>query len=90
MRNSICRFRTGNHRLAVEVGRWLGKDYEQSFYTLCHSNKIGDDTIYPEILLELSKYVFKFTNLINTDNTRLLTRAGKFLKEGFESCNAFF
>ena len=42
IRNSICRFRTANHRLAVEAGRWLGKDYEQRFCTLCHSDKIGD------------------------------------------------
>ena len=24
----------------MEVERWLGKDYEQRFSTLCHSNKI--------------------------------------------------
>ena len=43
IRNSICRFRTANRRLAVEVGRWTGKDYDQRFCTLCRNNKIGDE-----------------------------------------------
>ena len=43
IRNSICRFRTANHPLAVEVGRWIGKDYDQRFCTLCSNNKIGDE-----------------------------------------------
>ena len=43
IRNSICRFRTANHRLAVEFGRWIGKDYDQRFCTLCRNNKIGDE-----------------------------------------------
>ena len=72
IRNSICRFRTANHRLAVEVGRWIGKDYDQCFCTLCGNNKIGDEHLR---LKYIPKYfwnypsTFKFTSLINTDNT---------------------
>ena len=100
IRNSICRFRTANYRLAVEVGRLIGKDHDQRFCTLCRNNKIGDEfhfLLECEFLQHLRlqyipKYfwnypsIFKFTSLINTDNTWLLSRVGKFLKESFESC----
>ena len=36
-------FRTANHKLAVETGRWGKISYDQRICNMCSSNAIGDE-----------------------------------------------
>jgi hypothetical protein len=42
---TLCRFRTTNHRLPVEVGRWKKIIRENRFCHLCSRRELGDCTI---------------------------------------------
>ena len=39
----LVKFRTANHQLAVETGRWHGKSISERLCTLCNSGQIGDE-----------------------------------------------
>ena len=43
---NICKFRTGNHRLPITVGRHLGIDRAARLCTLCTNKSIGDEDHY--------------------------------------------
>ena len=40
---SLVWFRTANHKLAVETGRWGKIDYDERICNLCSSSEIGDE-----------------------------------------------
>ena len=40
---NILKFRTGDHHLPVEAGRWNNIEYSQRKCTLCNLNDIGDE-----------------------------------------------
>ena len=42
----MIKFRTTNHRLPVETGRWQGKPLGERFCTQCNNCQIGDDFHY--------------------------------------------
>ena len=42
----IARFRTTNHRLPIERGRWENIERSQRFCTLCTLNALGDEFHY--------------------------------------------
>ena len=42
----ILKFRTTNHRLSVELGRWVRKPYEERRCLKCNSNSVGDEFHY--------------------------------------------
>ena len=98
IKTTLCKFRTANHRLPVEVGRWQRIEYDQRICNLCNSNNIGDEYHF---LLECeslqairSKYIpqyywkypnnYKFLSIIKTSSRKLLSSLGNFLKESFE------
>ena len=45
-RNTLCRFRTTNHRFPIETGRWLNIERNERNCTLCNLNKLGDEYHY--------------------------------------------
>ena len=90
----FCRFRTPNHKLPIEQGRWDNIDRNNQICFLCNSD-IGDEFHYilqcqyfkPSRKLLLSKYynnhlnVLKFRNLITSkNNTVQVTKLCKFIK----------
>ena len=91
---SLIKFRTGNHRLPVEVGRWEGIPYTERKCTLCEKNDIGDEFHYllicPTFDTErktlIKPYNFrrpnilKFRELLNTRNKNVLLKLSKFVQ----------
>ena len=45
-RITYCRFRTGNHKLSIETGRWNKIERNLRYCNLCHCNEIGDEFHY--------------------------------------------
>ena len=45
-RFTFCRFRTSNHRLPIEVGRWTNVERHNRLCQLCQSREIGDEFHY--------------------------------------------
>ena len=45
-RITYCRFRTGNHKLSIETGRWNKIERTLRQCNLCHCIKIGDEFYY--------------------------------------------
>jgi hypothetical protein len=42
----LCRFRTTNHDLPIETGRWRNIDRENRYRNLCNCQKLGDETTH--------------------------------------------
>ena len=90
----LIKFRTGNHRLPIETGRWEGIPYTERKCNLCESNDIGDEfhflLICPTFATErkslLKPYYFrrpniiKYKELLNTRNKKVLLNLAKFVK----------
>ena len=90
----LIKFRTGNHRLPIETGRWEGIPYTERKCNLCESNDIGDEfhflLICPTFATErkslLKPYYFrrpniiKYKELLNTRNKKVLLNLSKFVK----------
>ena len=84
-------FRTRNHRLEVETGRWTGIKYDER--NLCKA-ETGDEYHYLLTCKHLDnirkshikpKYfkwpnIIKYGNLINANNKAILTLLAKFIK----------
>ena len=49
----FCKFRTANHRLIIETGRWSGVSKENRVCSLCNQGLIGDEYHY---LLECQSF----------------------------------
>jgi hypothetical protein len=45
-RFTFCRFRTSNHRLPLEVGRWENVERHNRLCQLCKYGEIGDEFHY--------------------------------------------
>ena len=45
-RNIICKFRTSNHKLPIETGRWFGIERNMRKCHLCDQNELGDEFHY--------------------------------------------
>ena len=43
---TLCRFRTTNHKLPIECGRWSNIQREDRMCTLCSKHEIGDEFHY--------------------------------------------
>ena len=93
-RSIFCKFRTVNHRLPIETGRWFGIDRQIRYCNLCQTQELGDEFHY---LLScrffadsrkqfLDKYfwngvnVIKFSKLLQTTNRSKLKNICKFIK----------
>lgn len=92
---ALCHFRTLNHRLPIEQGRFWGVERDDRICEICFLNKLGGEYHY---ILEytyfdcqrkqylsrelLSKHnTFKFEKLINTSDIRTLFKLAKFCKD---------
>ena len=68
---ALCKFRTTNHQLPIECGRWCNIPREDRFCTLCSKNEIGDEFHYSfscdnsnnQITLYIKE---KIRNILNT------------------------
>ena len=93
-RQLLCKFRTCNHRLPIEIGRWQGIERQNRTCNICDKNEIGDEFHYvlqcPSLhddrrrLLD-STYltrvnVLKFANLFQSRNKIKLRHLCKFIK----------
>ena len=90
----LCKFRTGNHRLPIEIGRWQGIERHNRICTLCNSNEIGDEYHYilqcPSLNQERREFlghfymhrinVIKFCQLFQSKNKPKLRNLCKFIK----------
>ena len=91
---SPIKFRTGNHRLPVETGRWENLPLNERKCHLCTKNDIGDEYHYlfcccyfeseRKRLLKPMCYrnhnMLKFRNLLNSNNVSTLKRLSEFTR----------
>ena len=91
---SLIKFRTGNHRLPIETGRWENLPLNERKCHLCPKNDIGDEyhnlfcCCYFESerkrLLKPKFYrnhnLLKFRNLLNSNNVSTLKRLSEFTR----------
>ena len=93
--SALCHFRTLNHKLPVEHGRFWGVERDDRICELCLSNRLGDEYHY---LLECSYFVDQqklylpkdllrrpsavgFGEIMNTKDLPTLFKLSKFCKE---------
>ena len=92
----IIKFRTANHRLPIEIYSWqiTYKDRNKRLCTMCNSGEIGDEyhylivcPMFQEARVKfIAKYfyvkpsVFKFLQLINSEEHNVLIKLSKFIK----------
>ena len=90
----LIKFRTANHKLPVEIGRWENIPHAEWKCTLCNKNDIGDEFHYllvcPYFATErtrlLKPYFFrrpnilKFKSLLVCTNKIILTNVSKFVR----------
>lgn len=91
---TMLKFRTANHKLPVEVGRWNNTELIDRKCNLCQLNDIGDEFHYllvcrffnNERKLYVSQYyyrspnIIKFKELLQTQSEMKLKRLSKFMK----------
>ena len=89
----IFKYRTGNHKLPVETGRWDGTDLNDRKCTYCNLNEIGDEFHFllacPHFIKERNQFLkpynirrpnmLKFCQLLSTSNENLLRNLSKFI-----------
>ena len=90
----LIKFKTSNHKLPVEVGRWKNTLYVERKCSLCNKNDTGDEFHYLLIcpffqadrcyLLKSFFYrrsnILKFTALLMSTNKKVLSNLSKFIK----------
>ena len=90
---TMFKFRTGNHKFPVEVGRWNGIDLSERKCNICLSNNIGDEFHYPlectfftaERRTHIGKYyyqrpnVIKYKQFLETTQEQELIKLSKFM-----------
>ena len=91
---TLCRFRTTNHRLPVEVGRWKKIIRENRFCHLCSRRELGDEYHYifdcTEFINERKLYfefvhinrynIIKYNNLMSSKSIYTLSKLCKFIR----------
>lgn len=102
LRHSVTRFRSRNHRLPIETGRWLNIDYNERICNLCHK-KIGDEFHYllvcDKLAIQRENFIkpfftkrpniLKYDALMNIKSKNRLISLSKFIRIIFElvGCN---
>ena len=95
-RNICCKFRTGNLKLPIEVGRWQNIDRNDRKCTLCNLNDIGDEFHYmftcTDLIIKDARIryidrkfwkrpnIHQFKDLFNTKQVDVLRKISKFLE----------
>lgn len=97
-RKQLIKFRTSNHHLPVETGRWYNIPLHERLCLLCNKGLVGDEFHY---ILECSalavmrkkylniKYwkrpnVLKFTEIMNNHNSKFLRNLFAFISNIFD------
>ena len=102
LRNAFVKFRTTNHRLPIETGKWRNIDRILRFCTLCNKNCIGDEfryflecTYYDKLrkLYLHRKYfvapnIIKFKELLTSTNFETLGLLTIFIKKILIICSS--
>ena len=92
---TLCIFRTTNHKLPIETGRWYGIDRENRQCLKCNSRSIGDEFHYimeSNISTEnrtqlISRYltqrpdILKFKQIVCTSEKTKLERLCRFIRK---------
>ncbi|MEW8547695.1 MAG: hypothetical protein AB2693_29660, partial [Candidatus Thiodiazotropha sp.] len=100
LKRSLCLFRTRNHRLPIETGKWLNIDIADRKCHLCNAS-LGDEFHYllccEKLALERRRYIktyyyrrpntIKFNQLMNITNISELKKLCKFVKIILNSSN---
>ena len=68
----LLKFRTSNHKLPVERGRWENKPYNERVCTICHRNTLGDEFHYilecdafkEDRKILIKQYFYKHPNIL--------------------------
>ena len=90
----MFRFRTANHKLPVETGRWNNIELSERKCQLCESNNLGDEFHYllecsffrNERRLYIDQYfyrrpnIIKFKELLQNSDAGKLRRLSKLMK----------
>ena len=90
----LIKFRTSNHRLLIEVGRWRNIKRENRICNLCNGRNLGDEFHYlfecPSLSNERKKYfephfrnrpnILKFCNLMNSKSVSVLCNMRKYIR----------
>ncbi len=98
----LCRFRTTNHNLPIESGRWRNIDRNDRKCNLCNSNEIGDEFHYLFVCsafredrqLFLKTYfrtrpnILKMRDLMQIKNISELNKLTKFIRNIIRSLNS--
>ncbi len=96
----LLKFRTDNHKLPVETGRYRNIEYKDRLCTKCHS-EVGDKYHYlfscPFFKSERLKYIkphyrnksniLKYKELLGHTDKKILQNLCKFIKVIFEKVN---
>ena len=96
----ICRFRTTNHHLPIETGRWQHIARENRYCHLCNSQKLGDEFHYILECTSLSENrkkliprfylqnfnTYKFSQLMSSKKQSLLQKLCTFIKDINSRC----
>ena len=94
----IISYRTINHRLPIETGRWKKIDYSKQICSLCKQD-IGDEyhylLVYKELENSRKQYIkpffskrpntLKYGMLMNSNNLKVLSSLAKFINVIYDS-----
>ena len=71
-RISFCRFRTCNHKLVIETGRWQNIERNDRKCNFCDKNDLGDEFHYLLVCPYLGLYRNRFINMENRTNVNII------------------
>jgi len=97
-RRWFCKFRTGNHKLAVEQGRYNNTERHLRFCNICDEQKLGDEYHFVMECISLddlrnqylpryivrSRNTISFTRLMSSESVRIKRKIAKFIIEGMK------
>ena len=90
---NMVRFRTANHKLPIELGRWNNIEYDERKCDLCDQRSIGDEFHYllecdffkreRQLFISDTYYrrpnILKYKNLLSCQDESSLIKLGKFM-----------
>ena len=93
MKKDLCHFRTRNHRLSIETGKWIGLEISERKCSFC-MQEVGDEFHVllrcPTFNVHRKRYIksnftvnpniIKFNELMNSKNIKQLKNLSKFIK----------
>ena len=100
----LIKFRTSNHSLPIETGRWENVPFDDRKCQLCHKNELGDEFHYlfcctyfeTERKRHLKPYFYKRPNIIKlkellaSDNLATLKKLSEFVQIVINKCATTF